>query len=69
MRSKTRQTQLIEDQQAEIRRLRSAIGTVIAAIDNKGPHPGYHSLIAAQHRAEWPTLWKALDNLKEARRG
>lgn len=64
-----RQTQLIEDQQAEIRRLRSAIGTVIAAIDNKGPHPGHHDIIVARHRAEWPTLWQAIDKLREARRG
>ncbi len=63
------QQQLMDEAADEIERLRAAIGTVIAAIDKKGPHPGYHDALTAQHRAEWPTLWQAIDNLREARRG
>lgn len=33
------------------------------AILDKGPAPLRHDQIMAKHRAEWPTLWAAIDDL------
>lgn len=41
---------------------------VLWAIDNPGPRPDYHRAVMERHRAEWPTLWRALDNLSESMR-
>lgn len=51
----------------EIQRLRSVIDTLLNAINNAGPVPKHHIQVAAKHRKEWPTLWKAIDQLRDAR--
>lgn len=35
------------------------------AIEDPGRNPGYHYGVMAKHRKEWPTLWKAIDELLE----
>lgn len=40
-----------------------AIAALRAAIENEGPHPEVHREVMARHRAEWPTLWTAIDAL------
>ena len=42
---------------------------VLHAIANPGPHPDYHRQVMELHRAEWPTLWRALDDLSRAAGG
>ncbi len=42
---------------------REAIEAVRRAILVAGPHPRYHAEIMRKQRAEWPTLWNALDEL------
>ena len=44
---------------------RRVVAEVIAAIENEGRAPAYHQMIMARHRREWPTLWKALDALRD----
>lgn len=34
------------------------------AIVNEGPHPEYHHQVLDRHRAEWPTLWAAIDHAR-----
>lgn len=53
----------------EIERLRGAIDLVIYAIENEGPVPKYHRDVMAFHVREWPTLWRAIYNLRKVRRG
>ena len=43
-----------------------AIEAIRAAITDAGPHPEYHYTLMERHRAEWPTLWAALDALLAA---
>lgn len=43
--------------------LRAAAEKVRRAIRVKGPQPRLHDEMMARHRKEWPTLWKALDDL------
>lgn len=31
------------------------------AIENEGISPGYHCRVMAQHKSEWPTLWRAIE--------
>lgn len=38
-----------------------AVQAVISAIRDPGSHPDWHREVMARHRAEWPTLWRALD--------
>lgn len=45
-----------------------AVDAIIRAIDESGPNPAYHRKVMARHRAEWPTLWAALDQLHESYR-
>lgn len=40
---------------------------LIEAIRDEGPNPQHHETIMNQHRAEWPTLWKALDQILASR--
>lgn len=35
------------------------------AIQDKGPVPRHHDEIMAEHRAEWPRLWDAIDRLMQ----
>lgn len=39
------------------------IEAVRQAIENPGPFPEHHRRTMARQRADWPTLWKALDAL------
>jgi hypothetical protein len=50
---------VLMDEQA----LREAAKRVERAVKVKGPAPGQHEATMARHRKEWPTLWKALDDL------
>jgi hypothetical protein len=40
-----------------------AIGGIVSAILDPGPHPLHHDEVVARHRAEWPVLWTHLDAL------
>ena len=40
-----------------------AAGDLQKAINNPGVNPRYHHQLMARHRAEWPTLWAAIDLL------
>lgn len=33
------------------------------AVTVKGQNPMHHDRIMARHRAEWPTLWRAIDRI------
>jgi hypothetical protein len=46
-------------------RLEIAIARVVNAIENEGPRPAHHQRVMSQHRTEWSTLWRELDNLLE----
>ena len=41
-----------------------AIAAILRAINDPGPNPAYHREVMARHRAEWPTLWEAIDRLR-----
>lgn len=47
-------------------RVNHAIERLRLAIEDEGPRPDLHRATLARHRAEWPTLWRAIDNLLEA---
>ena len=53
----------------EIERLRDAIDTVLLNITDEGSHPEYHAELRRRHEQEWPTLWRAIAAMREARRG
>lgn len=46
--------------------LRDAVAQVMRAIRVEGRSPTWHRRVMARHRAEWPTLWRALDRLAYA---
>lgn len=41
-----------------------AVAAVLRAIDDAGPQPKYHADVMRRHRAEWPTLWRAIDEFR-----
>jgi hypothetical protein len=41
----------------------STLDEIRRAIADPGSHPDHHRMVMAKHRAEWPTLWRALDRL------
>ena len=43
--------------------LEKAVEKLIAAIKVEGPVPQYHRHVLRKHRSEWPTLWKAIDEI------
>ena len=43
--------------------LEKAIENLISAINTEGPVPQYHQHVMRKHRAEWPALWKAIDEI------
>lgn len=43
--------------------MRKAIKKMILAIKVEGPVPQYHRHVMRKHRSEWPTLWKAIDEI------
>lgn len=43
--------------------LLAAVQAVVDAIKNEGRNPPFHRRVMAEHRTQWPTLWKALDEL------
>lgn len=47
------------------REVYEAATKVARAIRNEGPQPEWHRGVMERHRQEWPTLWKALDDLLE----
>ena len=47
----------------------AALEAVRRAITDAGSHPGYHRSVMRRHRAEWPSLWHALDKLLADRPG
>ena len=44
--------------------LAAALDALDAAIMVPGPVPEYHEKIMAKHRREWPTLWAAIDAVR-----
>lgn len=47
--------------------MNGAVDKVVHAIDNEGVRPMHHRRIMKEHRAQWPTLWNALDSLRGVR--
>jgi hypothetical protein len=45
------------------REFESAAWDVVAAIKISGKAPAYHRSVMERHRAQWPALWRALDQL------
>lgn len=43
--------------------LDKSIQKLIDAIKVEGPVPQYHRHVMRKHRAEWPALWKAIDEI------
>jgi len=43
------------------------IEAVRRAISDEGRSPQQHRATMAQHRSEWPTLWRAIDGLLAGR--
>ena len=48
---------------------RKAIRDLFAAIEDSGPKPDVHQRIMDVHRREWPTLWKAIDDIRKTFKG
>ena len=48
---------------------RKAIRDLISAIEDSGPDPKYHYEMMKCHREEWPTLWKAIGNIRKTFKG
>lgn len=53
-----------EAMRARIAELEDGIASLGRAISNQGPVPRYHRQVMADHRREWPTLWRAIDDLR-----
>src|SRR5688500_14009376 len=47
-------------------RLHAALEQMWQALENEGPRPDYHRMIQQRHEREWPTLWRAIDEVQEA---
>lgn len=54
-----------QDQLAE---LNEALDQLEVAILDEGPAPRFHREVMARQRAEWPTLWAAIDRVRAAER-
>lgn len=48
--------------------LHQLIDQLIKAVEDEGINPEYHKRTLVKHRGEWPTLWEAIDNLRQYRR-
>lgn len=66
-----RLAQLVADLRAQVADLKAsraalqdAVVVVLAAIDDSGREPAVHHQIMNQHRAEWPTLWRAIRRVR-----
>ena len=53
----------------EVKFLRHTLKNIENAINQEGPVPNYHRHVMRKHRAEWPVLWKALDNAMKVLNG
>lgn len=40
-----------------------AVEAIRRAVNDPGPQPEHHRKVMERHRAEWPTLWRAIDAL------
>jgi hypothetical protein len=49
--------------QREYTDLNNVVNKIVNAIIDSGNHPVYHDKMMKRHSKEWPTLWKALDEL------
>jgi hypothetical protein len=49
--------------------LEKAVEKLIAAIKVEGPVPQYHRHVMRKHRSEWPSLWKAIDEIVSLHEG
>lgn len=58
-----------DDLHDELKRLGIAVDAVLLATVDKGSHPEYHDEVRRRHEREWPTLWRAIAALREARCG
>ena len=47
----------------QVDKLNSDIEKIRQAIEIEGPYPKVHRKIFNRHRREWPTLWRAIDNI------
>lgn len=43
--------------------VKTAVEELRRAVRIKGPAPHLHDKTMARHRKEWPTLWRAIDDL------
>ena len=44
-------------------RQQQAVKAVVMAVRDPGRAPRFHYRLMFRHRKQWPTLWKALDEL------
>lgn len=42
----------------------AALEEIDRAVVDRGTHPEYHQRTMAQHRQEWPILWRAIDHAR-----
>lgn len=43
--------------------MENSIAELVKAIRDRGAVPQFHNHVMRKHRAEWPTLWNAIDNI------
>jgi hypothetical protein len=48
----------------EYNAVKRAAGLVRDAVENEGANPGYHRLVVARVKKEWPTLWKSIQEIQ-----
>lgn len=54
-----------DERQIDKTKYDSLIQAIHDAIKNEGISPHYHRRVMRKHRRQWPTLWRAIDNLLE----
>lgn len=47
----------------EFERRNQLVAQLRTAIEDQGSHPDFHQAVMRDHRAQWPTLWAAIDAL------
>lgn len=54
-----------DERQIDRTKYDSLIQAIYDAIKNEGISPDHHRRVMRKHRRQWPTLWRAIDNLLE----
>lgn len=51
----------METPEQKLERLTALCLRLVDAVKDEGRVPEYHRAVIKKHRAEWPTLWRAVD--------